>query len=111
MTHLLKRLFWWLTCAVIFFTVFAFALNNRETVVVHWFFGYYTRIQLVLLVLTVFAAGLLVGALAMLPQWWRLRSGALLALPAPAPATKAHKAKTPTSPVAQSSEEDTIDAV
>ena len=109
MTHLLKRLFWWLTCAVIFFTVFAFAMNNRETLVVHWFFGYYTRIQLVLLVLTVFAAGLLVGALAMLPQWWRLRSGVLLALPAPA--TKAHKAKTPTSPVAQSSEENTIDAV
>ena len=109
MTHLLKRLFWWLTCAVIFFTVFAFALNNRETVVVHWFFGYYTSIQLVLLVLTVFAAGLLVGALAMLPQWWRLRSGVLLALPAPA--TKDHKAKTPTSPVAQSSQEDPIDAV
>ena len=109
MTHLLKRLFWWLTCAVIFFTVFAFALNNRETVVVHWFFGYYTRIQLVLLVLTVFAAGLLVGALAMLPQWWRLRNGVLLALPAPA--TKAHQAKTPTSPVAQSSQEDPIDAV
>ena len=109
MTHLLKRIFWWLTCAVIFFTVFAFALNNRETVVVHWFFGYYTRIQLVLLVLAVFAAGLLVGALAMLPQWWRLRSGALLALPAPA--AKAQNAKTPTSAVAQSSEEDTIDAV
>ena len=109
MTHLLKRLFWWFTCAVIFFTVFAFALNNRETVVVHWFFGYYTRIQLVLLVLAVFAAGLLVGALAMLPQWWRLRSGALLALPAPA--TKAKTSKVATAPVAQSSEEDTIDAV
>ena len=109
MTHLLKRLFWWLTCAVIFFTVFAFALNNRETVVVHWFFGYYTRIQLVLLVLAVFAAGLLVGALAMLPQWWRLRSGALLALPVPA--TKAKTSKVAASPVAQSSEEDTIDAV
>ena len=109
MTHLLKRLFWWFACAVIFFTVFAFALNNRETVVVHWFFGYYTRIQLVLLVLAVFAAGLLVGALAMLPQWWRLRSGALLALPAPS--TKAKTSKVAASPVAQSSEEDTIDAV
>lgn len=109
MTHLLKRLFWWFACAVIFFTVFAFALNNRETVVVHWFFGYYTRIQLVLLVLTVFAAGLLVGALAMLPHWWRLRSSVLLALPAPA--AKAQNAKTPASPAAPSSEEDTIDAV
>ena len=108
MKHL-AWLFKWLFNGAIFFTLFAFALNNRETVVVHWFFGYYTRIQLVLLVLAVFAAGLLVGALAMLPQWWRLRSGVLLALPVPA--TKAHKAKTPTSPVAQSSEEDTIDAV
>ena len=109
MTHLLKRIFWWLTCAVIFFTVFAFALNNRETVVVHWFFGYYTRIQLVLLVLAVFAAGLLVGALAMLPHWWRLRSGASVALPAPA--TKANSSKIANSLVAQSPEEDTIDAV
>lgn len=110
MTHLLKRLLWWLSCTVIFFTVFAFALNNRDIVVVHWFFGYYTRIQLVLLVLAVFAAGLLVGALAMLPHWWRLRSAAPLALPPPA--VKARTPKTPKTAVTPPpSEEDPIDAV
>ena len=65
------RACWWLLGSLVFFTVFAFALNNREVVTVHWFFGYQSQIQLVLLVLLNLMLGVFLGALAVLPLWWR----------------------------------------
>ncbi len=59
----------WLLKAAIFFTLFAFALNNQQIATVHFFFG--TRVQspMVLVVLVAFAAGLVVGVLGMVPRW------------------------------------------
>ena len=66
----------WLLKAAIFFTLFAFALNNQQDATVHFFFGTQWRAPLVLVVLTAFAAGLAVGALGMVPRWWQHRSAA-----------------------------------
>ena len=41
----------WLLKAAIFFTLFAFALNNQQTVTVHFFFGTFWQAPLVLVVL------------------------------------------------------------
>ena len=64
------RLFSWLARALIFFTLFAFALNNQQQTVVHWFFGAQWQAPLVIIVLAAFAAGCAVGVLAMLPNLW-----------------------------------------
>jgi uncharacterized integral membrane protein len=63
----------WLGRAFIFFTLFAFALNNQQTVAVNWFFGLESRAPMVIVVLAAFAAGCVVGVVAMLPGWWRQR--------------------------------------
>ncbi len=65
----------WLLKAAIFFTLFAFALNNQHDATVHFFFGTQWRAPLVLVVLSAFALGLIVGVLGMLPRWWRQRTG------------------------------------
>lgn len=65
------RLFSWLARALIFFTLFAFALNNQQQTVVRWFFGAQWQAPLVIIVLAAFAAGCAVGVLAMLPDLWR----------------------------------------
>ena len=78
----------WLLKAAIFFTLFAFALNNQQDTTVHFFFGTQWRAPLVLVVLAVFAAGLVVGALGMVPRWWKHRVVARRSAPAagqPAP--------------------------
>lgn len=70
----MKKIAWllkWILKAAIFFTLFAFALNNQHDVVMHFFFGYSWQAPLVLTVLAVFAIGLLTGFLAM---GWTLRS-------------------------------------
>ncbi|MRD49287.1 lipopolysaccharide assembly LapA domain-containing protein [Caenimonas koreensis] len=66
----------WLLKAAIFFTLFAFALNNQQEAVVNFFFGTAWRAPLVLVVLAAFAAGLAVGALGMVPRWWKHRAEA-----------------------------------
>jgi uncharacterized integral membrane protein len=66
----------WLLKAAIFFTLFAFALNNQADVTVRFFFGYQWTAPLVLVVLITFAAGLLLGVLGMVPRWWRQRRAA-----------------------------------
>ena len=63
----------WLLKAAIFFSLFAFALNNQQDVAVHFFFGTTWTAPLVLVVLAAFAAGLVIGALAMVPRWWKQR--------------------------------------
>jgi putative membrane protein len=66
----------WLLKAAIFFTLFAFALNNQQPVTVHFFFGTSWAGPMVLVVLATFAAGLVVGALGMVPRWLRQRRDA-----------------------------------
>jgi putative membrane protein len=66
----------WLLKAAIFFTLFAFALNNQQEVTVHFFFGTYWRAPLVLVVLSAFALGLIAGVLGMVPRWWQHRKAA-----------------------------------
>jgi uncharacterized integral membrane protein len=85
----------WLLKAAIFFTLFAFALNNLQTVTVHFFFGTSWNAPLVLVVLAAFAAGVAVGALLMVPRWWRHRAaarrhGVALTQPASTLDTQAH---------------------
>ncbi|MBT9513073.1 MAG: LapA family protein [Acidovorax sp.] len=79
----------WLLKAAIFFTLFAFALNNQQDATVHFFFGTQWRAPLVLVVLTAFSAGLAVGVLGMVPRWWRHRTAARRAQAATAVATPA----------------------
>ena len=66
----------WLLKAAICFTLFAFALNNQHVATVHFFFGTQWSAPLVLVVLSAFALGVAVGALGMVPRWWRHRSAA-----------------------------------
>jgi uncharacterized integral membrane protein len=85
----------WLLKAAIFFTLFAFALNNQQDATLHFFFGTQWRAPLVLVVLTAFAAGVIVGVLGMVPRWWRHRTAARRAEAAsPATATPASPAST-----------------
>ncbi len=67
------RLLQWALKAAIFFTLFAFALNNPGDVTLHFFFGTQWSGPLVLMVLGVFTLGVTVGVLGMLPKWWRHR--------------------------------------
>jgi lipopolysaccharide assembly protein A len=100
----MKQLVWlfkWLLKAAIFFTLFAFALNNQGDVTVHFFFGTRWTAPMVLVVLITFAAGVTIGVLGMVPRWWRHRSAAKQARnqAASALATVAAEAdKTPTPP-------------
>ena len=66
----------WLLKAAIFLTLFAFALKNQQDTAVNFFFGTVWRAPLVLVLLAAFAVGLLVGALGMVPRWWKHRVAA-----------------------------------
>lgn len=70
------RIVVWLFRAFVFFTLFAFALNNQDPATVHWFFGVEWRAPMVFVVLAAFAAGCAIGVLAMVPAWWRHRRAA-----------------------------------
>ena len=72
----LLRLLQWLLKAAVFFTLFAFALNNQHEAKVYFFFGTQWRSPMVLIVLTAFALGLVVGVLGMVPRWWRQKQAA-----------------------------------
>jgi uncharacterized integral membrane protein len=63
----------WLLKAAIFFTLFAFALNNQQIVSVNFFFGTLWNAPLVIVVLATFAAGVALGILLMMPRWWKKR--------------------------------------
>lgn len=79
----------WLFRAFLFFALFAFALNNRQTATVHWFFGQEWHAPLVIVVLAAFAAGCAVGVLAMVPAWWHHRRQASRQVETVAPAAAA----------------------
>ena len=78
----------WLFRAFVFFTLFAFALNNEQPVVVHWFFGAQWTAPMVIVVLAAFAGGAAIGVLAMVPSWWRHRRVARRHAPPPPVAPK-----------------------
>jgi uncharacterized integral membrane protein len=63
----------WIFRAAVFFTLFAFALNNQDTAQVRWFFGYEWRAPMVFIVLAAFGLGCAFGIFAMVPSWWRHR--------------------------------------
>ena len=67
------RILVWLIRAAVFFSLFAFALNNQSDASLRWFFGLEWRAPMVLIVLSAFALGCAFGVFAMLPSWWRHR--------------------------------------
>ncbi len=77
------RIFSWLVRAFIFFTLFAFALNNQQQATVRWFFGIEWTGPMVMVVLAAFAAGCVMGVFAMVPGWWRHRQRARRLAPTP----------------------------
>ena len=114
MMKTLARAWWWLLGCLAFFTVFAFALNNRAVVTVHWFFGYQSSIQLVLLVLLTLMLGVFLGALAVLPLWWRqyrLSRAEMLAQPAGANAAPEERKSSARSASDAAADTGVIDAV
>jgi putative membrane protein len=85
------RIFVWLVRAAIFFTLFAFALNNQHEAAIRWFFGQEWHAPMVFIVLGAFALGCAFGAVAMVPSWWRhrrvARKHAVAVAPRPEPPT------------------------
>ncbi len=77
----LIRLLQWLLKAAVFFTLFAFALNNQQETRVNFFFGTYISAPTVMVVLASFTIGLVVGVLGMVPRWWRERQSVKKAPP------------------------------
>ena len=69
----LLRLLQWLLKAAVFFTLFAFALNNQQETRVNFFFSTHWQAPTVLIVLCTFSLGVVVGVLGMVPRWWRHR--------------------------------------
>src|SRR6195952_5022222 len=67
------RILVWLVRAAVFFTLFAFALNNLDEATVKWFFGYVWHAPMVFIVLAAFGLGCAFGIFAMVPSWWRHR--------------------------------------
>ena len=90
------RLLVWLFRALIFFALFAFALNNQQEAAVRWFFGHEWRAPMVFVVLAAFALGCAFGVVAMVPSWWRHRR---VAQRAAEPATLPGKEAAPPAPV------------
>ena len=77
----MKNLVWllkWVLKVAIFFTLFAFALNNQQDTTGHFFFGTQWRAPQVLVVLSTFAVGVAVGVLGMVPRWWKQSRAASL---------------------------------
>ncbi len=96
----MKHLLWllkWMLKAAIFFTLLAFALNNQHEASVHFFFGTQWRAPQVLVVLSALALGVALGALAMVPRWWKHRNRARAPLAGPAEQSLPHH-NTPSSP-------------
>ena len=72
----MKNFMWllkWVLKAAIFFTLFAFALNNQQDTTLHFFFGTQWRAPQILVVLSAFAIGVVAGVLGMVPRWWKQR--------------------------------------
>ena len=75
----------WLLKAVIFFVLFAFALNNQAPVNLHLFFGTVWQAPMVLVVLGTFVLGLFAGILVMVPIWLNARRKTQTGFKVPSP--------------------------
>lgn len=78
----------WLWRGILFFVLFAFALNNRHVVELKWLMGWSWQAPMVFVVLAAFALGCVTGVLAMVPSWWKHRRearGRALLMPEPVP--------------------------
>jgi putative membrane protein len=67
------KLIFRLVAAIVFIVFFGFALKNTQEVVLSFFLGYEIRGPLVILLLAFFAAGAVLGVLAMMPMLFRHR--------------------------------------
>jgi uncharacterized integral membrane protein len=83
--QLVLRIIKWLLKAAVFFTLFAFALNNQQDTTVHFFFGNQWRAPQVLVVLLAFSLGVAAGVIGMVP--WRRKHPRKFAAAAPNPDT------------------------
>ncbi|MDR2154742.1 MAG: lipopolysaccharide assembly protein LapA domain-containing protein [Burkholderiaceae bacterium] len=88
----LTRLLKWILKAVVFFALFAFALNNQQDAAVHLLFGRQWHAPMTLIVLAAFALGIVVGVVGMLPGWWSRRQAAA---PPDEPPTASNSLTTP----------------
>jgi uncharacterized integral membrane protein len=93
------RLISWLIRGFLFFTLFAFALNNQHATTVYFFFGTQWSTPLVIVVLVAFGIGCAIGVLAMLPGWWKHRRTTRQARAAPANSSSDHAAAELATPV------------
>jgi lipopolysaccharide assembly protein A len=93
--HTIARVLKGLLKAAVFFTLFAFALNNQDAVTVHFFFGHQWTLPMVLVVFAAFASGLLFGILGMVPRWWRQRTATTPAAITPAPSVGSTEIQAP----------------
>ena len=67
------RVLVWALRALVFFALFALALNNQQAVTVHGVFGLEWSTRMIYVVLAAFVGGCAIGVLAMTPRWWRRR--------------------------------------
>ena len=67
------KLLFRIVAALVFIVFFGFALKNTQEVVLSFFLGYEIRGPLVILLLAFFAAGAVLGVLAMTPTLFRHR--------------------------------------
>ncbi len=77
------RIVVWVFRALVFFALFAFALNNQHDAKIHWLFGREWHAPMAIVVLIAFAIGCVFGVLAMVPSWWRQRKVARRHAPTP----------------------------
>lgn len=70
----MKTISWllkWLLRAIIFFVLFAFALNNQHETTLNFFFGTFWKTSTVIIVLLAFTIGVMVGVLGMFQNWMK----------------------------------------
>lgn len=63
----------WLWRAIVFFALLGFAFKNNQAVTLSYFFGWEWQTTLVIVLLTFFAAGMIIGVIAMLFDSWQKR--------------------------------------
>ncbi len=66
----------WLIKFILFITLFAFALSNQQTATVNFFLGNSVVTPQVLVILSSFGLGIVMGILVMVPRWWKWRRAA-----------------------------------
>jgi len=94
------RILSWFLRLVLFLLLFGLALNNLEPVTLHLLFGTEWRTPMIVLLLTVFALGAVLGVLALMPSWLRHRRSARRSADAPPPgAPTAAPAEFPSQPI------------